>query len=668
MQYIVGRTILIGALAAIAGASWFVLTRGGKAPRPPRHVVLITLDTTRADHLGSYGAADAQTRHLDALAASGARFTNAVTTAPVTGPAHAAILTGMYPARFGVRDNVTTPLPDEATTLAEQLSTAGFETAGFVGAFVVDRPYGFAQGFATFGGFDRVDSGTEANAERPGGEVVDDAVRWLEAAPTDQPLFLWAHFYDPHTPYAAPAPYGQSFADRPYDGEIAYVDHQVGRLIDAVTAKGLIDDTLFVVVADHGESLGEHGEDEHGVFLYEPVIRVPLILSGAGIPRAIVIDEQVSVIDIVPTVMTLLGVQTPPDLDGESLAGLLTGGSRATIPVAYAESYYPKYHYGWSELRSIRADGWKVIDAPRPELYRLADDPGESRNLFEEQDALGSRMVSEAQRFEQELTGGRSVEPPAPDRDTLARLRSLGYVGTSASVPSATGRGPDPKDRIAERRTFKRLLTGAIDDLAAGRLDQAGRALRDLVAINDRAYDLHQLLGEVYQRQGRREDALGEFEMASHLNPAAATPHLSAAELLLASGRLDEARRRLESARTIDPQSFDVAVVTGRLREAEGNAEAAVAAYQSAIAINPANPHPRMLLAGAASRINRLDLAEQQLQELLRMGYQPSRTNFALGQIAQMQGHTDAARRYYQEALRLEPGLTMAAEALKRLR
>jgi len=654
-----------GTMLLVALVVWFRQT--GTPQAVPRHVVLFTLDTTRADRIGTYGASDARTPVLDALAARGVRFDDAVTTSPITGPAHAAIFTGMYPARFGVRDNATTPLPDDAVTLAEHLEGAGFSTGGFIGAFVLDRAFGFAQGFASFSGFDRVDSGREANAERRGGLVVDDALRWLDGTSPGQRIHLWVHLYDPHAPYGAPAPFGPEFAGRPYDGEIAYMDAQIGRVLTALEARGMLDDTLVVAVADHGESLGEHGEDEHGVFLYEPVMRVPLIVAGPSVTTGHVVTEQVRVIDLLPTVLDLAGLPEAAGLDGETLRPLLEGGTRAMVPAAYAESYYPKLHYGWSELRSLRADGWKVIDAPRPELFAIAKDPQEADNLFEAQRALGERMVAEAQRMEQVFTGGRTTEVQAPSAETLERLRSLGYIGTSSPTLATGERGPDPKDRIEERRTFKRLMSEAIDDMAGNRLEDAARKLRELVRINDRAYDLHQLLGEVYQRQGRATEALGEYEMAALLHPRAAAPHLSAAELLLGSGRTADARRRLDTAIALDPGSFDVALVSGRVLEAEGRAADALVAYERAIAINPANPRARMLLVGVASGLNRLDLAEQQLQQLLVMRYQPSRTHFALGRLAQIRGRLDVAEQHYREALRLEPGLGMAAEALRQI-
>lgn len=661
--------IIGGGFVAGFGLAWWLLIRAGAPAAAPRHVVLFTLDTTRADAIGSYGSPTAVTPHLDALAARGVRFADAVTAAPLTGPAHAAIFTGMYPARFGVRDNATTPLPGEAVTLAERLQAAGLATGGFIGAFVLDRPYGFAQGFDVFRGFSRVDPGREATAERRGSDVVDDAVRWLADVPIDQPFFLWVHLYDPHTPYAAPEPFGSRHGARPYDGEVAYVDHQVGRLLETLRTRGVVNETLVAAVADHGESLGEHGEDDHGVFLYEPVLRVPWILAGPSVGAGRIVTEQVRVIDVAPTILDLLGLPPLDGTDGESLVPVLRGQVRNPIPAAYAESYYSRFHLGWSELRTLRADGWKVIDAPRPELYAAHDDPVEAVNRYEAQRSLADRMIAEARKLEETLTGGRRAEAPAPDAETLARLRSLGYVGTSVPSPSAAGGGlPDPKDRMEAWGRYKRSFTSAIDDLAASRIDAAIATLRDLIRTHEGAYDLHELLGEAYRRQGRLPQALGEFEMASLINPTAPGPHLSAAEVLLAMGRAADAATPLDQARRLAPESFDVAYVDAKVLEATGRVDEAVAAYGRGIDINPANPRIRLDLAVLASRTRRLDLADAQLRHLLTMGYQPSRTHVAIGQVAEMRGDAAGARLAYERALAIEPGLPVAEAALRRLR
>lgn len=665
------KKLLVGVAALIAVvAAWrFAVTpprdgTGGDA-RPetrPRNALLITLDTLRADRLGSYGYAAARTPNLDALAASGVRFDDATVSAPLTGPSHAAILTGLHPGRLGVRDNATTPLPDRAETIAELLARQGFATGGFVGAFILDRPYGFAQGFDAFnGGFTNVRPGTEANAERQAGGVVDDALAWLASVPGDRRFFGWVHLYDPHAGYRPPPPFSQD-----YDGEIAFVDQQVGRLVEALRARGALDDTLIVVIADHGESLGEHGEDEHGVFLYDAVLRVPFIAAGPGARRGHVVAEQVRAIDVAPTILDALGAPASSPLDGESLAVPLAGGARASVPSAYSESHYPKLHYGWSELRAVRADGWKAIAAPRPELYNLREDPREERNLHSSRQALAGRMIGEALSLAREFDTTGAAQARQPDAETLERLRSLGYVGSSAPLPAGET-GPDPKDRIAERREFNALMSAAIDDLRGGRPERAVPAFKRLIEINSRSYDLHQFLGEAYERLGRADEALGEYEFAAMLNPAAVTPVVAAAEVHLKRGDVVRAARRLEEAVKLAPQAYEVLVLTGRIRAREGRLDEALAAYEQASRVSPSAPQAATESVEIATRIGRWDLAERHLRRLLAIGYQPARTHYALGRVAQAQGRRADAGTHYREALRLEPGLTMAAEGLRSL-
>jgi len=632
------------------------------APTRARNALLITLDTVRADRLGSYGYAQARTSNLDALAAAGVRFDDATAPAPITGPSHAAILTGMYPGRYGVRDNVMTPLPDAAQTLAETLAAGGYATGGFVGAFILDRPYGFAQGFETFeGGFTRVDPGSEANAERRADAVVNDAVRWIGSLAAERPFFGWVHLYDAHAGYRPPPPFSQD-----YDGEIAYVDQQIGRLVQSLREHGSLDDTLIVVVGDHGESLGEHGEDEHGVFLYDAVLRVPFIVAGPGVTRGRIIDEQVRALDVAPTILGALGHGVTAALDGHNLGDLLADGRRSEQPAAYSESHYPKLHYGWSELRAIRADGWKAIDAPKPELYNLRDDPKEQRNLYDSQQALADRMIAEAVRLAGDLEPTATTPARQPDRETLERLRSLGYVGASAGLPAGE-RGPDPKDRIAQRREFNALMSDAIADLRGGQPARAVTKFKRLIEINGRAYDLHQFLGEAYERLERPDDALGEYEFAALLNPAAVTPIVAAAEVELKRGNVARATGKLEDAVKLAPQAYEVLVLTGRIRALEGSLDAALAAYEQAAVVNPSNPRARTEIVGIATRIGRWDLAERHLRQLLEIGYQPARTHYALGRVAQAQGRRADAATHYREALRLEPGLQMALEGLRSL-
>ena len=556
-----------------------------------------------------------------------------------------------------------TPLPENANTLAEILSRRGFATGGFVGAFILDRPYGFAQGFETFNsGFTRVDSGSEANAERPASAVVDDAVRWVEGLSADRPFFGWVHLYDPHVAYTPPSSFAQD-----YDGEIAFMDQQIGRLLDSLRTRGLLDRTLVVAIGDHGESLGEHGEDEHGVFLYDAVLKVPFIVSGPGVRPGHIAAEQVRSVDVVPTILEALNVERPADLDGVSLVELLKAGTRANIPDAFAETHYPRLHYGWSELRAIRADGWKAIDAPKPELYNLREDPREQTNLYASQQGLADRMIAEASRLGREMAGATETPVKQPDRETLDRLRSLGYIGVSATRPSGE-RGADPKDRIAERREYNRLMKDAVDDLRGGRPDVSIRKFKRLVEINDRAYDVHLFLGEAYEVTGQVNEALGEYEYAALLNPEAVTPYVAAAEIHLRQNDATRARKRLDDAKKVEPQSFEVLMLEGRILQREGRLPDALAAYQQASERNAANPRARAQMVEIAVQTGRLDVAENQLRKLLTMGYQPARTHFGLGRVAEARGDRATAASEYQRALAMEPGFEPARQALVALR
>ena len=423
------------------------------AAQPPvsakPNVLLITLDTTRADRIGAYGYKLAVTPNLDRLAREGILFQDAVTQAPLTGPAHAALLTGQYPGRLGIKDNASTAIPESATTLAETLKGTGYRTGAFIGSFVVDRSYGFGQGFDSFNAsFQGFRQEIKAQVQRPASEVITPAIAWiksgLDKGVPQAPFFAWVHLYDPHTPYKAPAPFSGKFSGRPYDGEIAYVDSEIGRLLSALKQAGYAENTIVVAIADHGEGLGDHNEDEHGIFLYEAVARIPFIVRMPKAERAgTVVAEQVRAIDLMPTLLDLTGSRGAGKVDGESLAGLIRGNPRRDPPGAYLETWYPQLHFGWSRLRALRVGEWKYVDAPKPELYDLRTDRAERRNVIGERGSVATRMASEIDAIEKSFGAAATATPPQPDAETVARLRSLGYVGL-ASPSSRAGRGADP--------------------------------------------------------------------------------------------------------------------------------------------------------------------------------------------------------------------------------
>jgi arylsulfatase A-like enzyme/Tfp pilus assembly protein PilF len=630
------------------------------------NVLLITIDTVRADRIGAYGYRAAATPAMDRLAREGVRFADATTASPLTGPAHAAILTGAYPARYSVRDNATTPLPAQASTLAEILKDAGYRTGGFIGTFILGREYGFSQGFDEFDArFDGFDASMKLQAQRSGGAVVDAAAEWLRRS-SPQPFFAWVHLYDAHAPYTPPAPFADRFRTRPYDGEIAYVDACIQRLVSLLEQQGTLDRTLIAVIADHGEGLGDHGEGEHGLFLYEPVLRIPWIMRLPGHALAgIVVDEQVRSVDVVPTIADLLGVTLKESVDGESVVPVMRGNARRDPSPAYAETFYPRLHYGWSELRSVRAGGWKYIDAPRPELYNMKTDAAEVRNALQARGPLAAGLLAELNRIASRVGSTAAISVPQPDPETLARLRSLGYIGIAA--PSGGARGSDPKDMAPQIRALNETLSRAMDDLGAGRTDQALAGLKKLSAINERWYDIHLLMGDAYLAKRDFEHAFGEYAAAAVLNPTSAAPPLSTARALIAQGKLDDALRKIDEAARLEPDSSEVALERGRVFERQQQFEKALTEYETSVRVNASDPRSRARLADLALRLRRLDLAEQQLKALSSMNYRPAETHYGLGRLAELRGDMPRAAAEYRQALAINPALADAKTALARV-
>lgn len=647
-------------------AALFVAVTLLRAQSPPPNVLFITVDTVRADHLGAYGYAKGSTPALDRLAREGVRFADATSQSPLTGPAHAALLTGVYPGRFGVRDNATTPLAPSATTMAEAFKARGYRTGGFIGAFILDRQYGFAQGFDEFDSrFARFSNAGKLNASRPCGEVTDAAIRWLgaQAAP---PFFAWVHLYDAHGPYDAPASYRARFPSAPYDGAIAYVDACIGRLIAALEPGGRLDRTIVVVVGDHGEALGEHGEREHGIFLYDAVLRIPWLLRLPSREHAgAAVATQVRSIDVLPTVAALAGLPAASGIDGESVVPEIGGRARSDPPPSYAETYYPSLHFGLSELKSVRVGEWKYIDAPRPELYQVSRDRGETLNAIAARGPLAAGLSAEARKIVSSFGAAAQVEAQRPDAETLARLQSLGYV--SVASPLSGGRGTDPKDAVAALERFRAGMATATRALERGNPDAALPILTRLVASNERSYEVHLALGDAYTELKRHQRAVDEYAAASLLNPAAAAPLVSSVRAHLALGDAARARQAADQAERLEPGSGEVLLARGMIAEQQGSRGEALQHFEAALRANASDVSARARVAGLALQLGQLDTAEEQFTVLLRSNYRPSRMHFGLGQVAQARGNRLRAAEEYRLTLKLEPTFGPAKAALDQI-
>ncbi len=661
-------------VAILAGAGWWMWSKN--APPPPMNVVLITLDTLRADHIGPYGATGVRTPNLDRLASQGVVFDQVMTTAPLTLPAHSSIMTGQFPPKHGVRDNGGFFLGPEQLTLAEVLSERGYHTGATVGAFVLDSKWGqiHDQGFGTYqDDFDltNVKAMSLASVKRPGNEVVDLALKWMDGV-ADQRFFAWMHLYDPHAPYESPEPYRSEYRGHPYRGAIAFTDAQVGRVFDYLDARGLADNTIVIVTADHGEGLGEHGEETHGFFVYESAMRVPLIVRAPGrglTPRRV--SQPVRSVDIMPTILDLIGAPAPQAVAGVSLLPLMSGEVRelpAAQLEAYGEAMYPLHHYGWSELTTLRSERYKLIDAPRPELYDLERDPNELTNLFEERRSVGDAMLRQLRDRKREMDAQAPEAPVNEDVDpeTRARLAALGYVGSfvATSKESSSGRA-DPKDKIG----LFNLMTTARDVAKEG--DSGAEAiamLRKVVSEDPNVIDGWFMLGNEYFKAGNYPEAIAHFRRALALKPDYDLAIINMANSYRRLGQDDAALAGYEHYVTVDPKNAYVRYQIGEIYLDRGDLEAAEQQFDQALSIDPKLASARVATGVLAYQRQQLPQAEQLLRDALALKSDVRLAHYNLALIAEARGDITAAENSYRAELAQHPTAYKAAFNLGRLR
>jgi choline-sulfatase len=566
---------------------------------PPPDIFLVTIDTLRADHVHCYGYDHIETPALDALAKDGIRFTEAFTPSPITNTSHASILTGLLPNSHGVTD-FAVPLTADHPTIAELLKQRGYHTAAFIGAIILDSKTlapGFDRGFDFYDNFPE-HSTTKSRwgrVERRGTEVVQHAQAWLGQHPAG-PHFMWIHLYDPHDPYEPPPPYSQTYKDHLYDGEIAYADSALATFIAYLRKTGRYKNAIIVVSGDHGEGLGEHHEDTHGIFLYDSTTHVPLIMKlASAMDAGKVIDAQVRTIDIAPTLLALANAALPQKRDGESLKPYLTGEEKADRR-AFGETDYP-LRFGWAPLRSIRAEGFKYIEAPRPEFYDLHADPGELNNKYEP----WNDAVKKSRALLAEL---RAKEPPPSSKgivgqQTLEELKALGYLGradvgsaTTAPEPSML---PDPKDKIEEQNLLHTAMLASEDN----RQPEARQALEKVLALNPKSPTALRQLGELELQAKDYAKAAEHLKSAVEARPDDATAAFYEGQALEKVHDLEAARDALESSLKLQPGQFDARLLLGQVYLGLKDSKAAEDQFEAALLISSTSVEAHLGLAAA---------------------------------------------------------------------
>jgi len=639
---------LAGLVACSQGDPEPVSDGNGTVTKGRPSILLITLDTTRADHLEPYGATNVETPALSGLADQGIVFEHAVATAAVTGPTHASLLTGLYPRRHGIRNNLTHHLFEGTPTLAEWLSSAGYRTAAFVSAVVLEGRYGFDQGFEIYD--DDLRSSSESRittmtTERPGGATTNRALAWLDGLGDDQPYFLWVHFYDPHLPYSPPSPWAETYRDRPYDGEIAYMDSQVGRLLRHPRAAG--DDVMVAAIGDHGEGLGEHGEKAHGLLVYESTIRVPWILKLPGGPAGVRIAAPISQVDLVPTIVEMLTFDSETgfeSLEGRSLLPLLRGDDWDAERSLFAEAESPFFTYGWSRLRSVRQGSLKYIDAPVAELYDLDHDPGENTNLADDHEADVRRLAVEIEAWS--ASDGDSGSAAPVDAKTAEMLRALGYSAGDPGRPEGEGHG-NPVELIAVHEELQAIHQLMVSGQFVDAVDRVRSVLvqdpENLSALRDLSRGLVQL--------GRLDEAAEVAARASSVAPWSTQALMVEADVEYRRGRNERALELIEQSLDLDARFLEARLDRSRYLAALGRREEAIREIEPLLEESANNPWVALRYAEIVELpAEDYRAAEDRLRALLSQNPYFVEAWMLLGKVLATEGRSSEAAAVYREA------------------
>ncbi len=628
----------------------------GEAPFEKNPIIIISVDTLRADRLRCYGYKRIETPNIDSLAKDGVLFENAFSPVPLTLPSHVSILSGLYPFEHGVKDNIGFEVPESLKTLQVTFKERGFKTGGIVSAFVLRKETGISHGFDFFddkmeGKLGKVSMG---EVQRNGESTLKVAKEWLSSLPNDR-FFLFFHIYEPHTPYEPPEPYRSKYINNPYDGEVAYSDFIIGKLIEFLKKKGLYKKSLLVFVSDHGEGLREHGEMEHGVFLYNSTIHVPLIVKfPENRFKGKRIKNPVSLIDIYPTILELYGVEIGSS-SGYSLLKTIKNDSEIKEREIYSETFYPRYHFGWSELRSLIFKSFKLIKAPKPELYDIEKDRNEEKNLIEEDKDIASFLSSKLSYL---LANEASSRIGEIDPETAEKLHSLGYVGVLNIEIKDGSELPDPKDRhhllsYIGKATFLSKI---------GKDEDAVKVFKEVLDKDRNMIDAWTLLARSLTKLGKLKEAIEAYKKAIELNPKNPVLLFQMAKVMDASGDYEKAIENLDLAISMKPDMGRAYALKGKIYFYKNDFEKSLLNIDKALSINSELPLPYYIRGLIHLKEGKEDLAEKEFKMAEKYEEEGSfhSLHFNLGLFAYKRGDIKKAIEEYEKEIKYYPDNYMA--------
>jgi len=663
-------SLLFVLILVVGGYFLFVRKDGISRPGQAKDLnyILITVDTLRADRIGCYGFSGISTPTMDMFARRGVKFEKCISTATLTLPSHASLMTGTYPTFHGVRDNGGFLVPQEMTTLAEMMKQNGYKTSAYVAAYVLDSKWGLDQGFDHY--FDSFDLSkyktvSLGNVQRPGNEVIDEVLPWL-AEHKQEKFFTWIHLYDPHTPYEPPEPYMEKYPNHPYIGEIAYTDSQLARLWQFLEENDLVENTVLVFASDHGESLGEHQEQSHGFCIYQEGVHVPLIFVTPfeklhGVSRA----RPVSLVDVMPTILDLAGIQAPSQVQGKSLQPLFSKDSKGVESIAYSETFYPRFHYGWSELKSLQDERYKLILAPELELYDLQSDPDEERNIIDSQAAEARRMVAQIESFIDESSrGAYELDYSHMDEESREKLAALGYIGSFADSTSISWRQlSDPKDKI---NIFNQL--GHARELGLQEeYEQAVEMIKNIIAQDPDIVDAYFSLGNLYTKWGKNKEALESYFQVLDKKPDDTFTVINIANAYIRLNELEKAKKFVLNKLEILSPDSQVYFVQGNIFYFLKDYENAVFYYKKCLELNPQSVSACNALGGIYVTQEKLEEAEELLQKAMEINPRLQSVNYNYAQLMEAKGDMEGAIKAYKQELEYIPHNFRAAFNLSRL-